>query len=313
VTGPSTVVPGTPLEFQVMVRNDEGDPLESKVQGHLYDSRSRVVAKAEATPDDDGQCTVTFNGFPTRAGEPYTAVFMPLEATEGGHGVVRLEVSDARPLAARVATDQPLYAPGDTMRVRAVVLERFRLQPSGSIIGDVELRDPADAVVESLRVGTINGVGATEFELGEDLSGGRYELVFSHPDELFPEVRQPVQVRTFRRPRIRGDLVLDRDSYRPGDAGRLIASIERVEGGVPDGATVDVVVRVDGEETERTSLTLGAGGRLAVPFDIPRSVETGRGTVSVVVDDGSVVETLAKTLRINTGRLDVASRGSTSA
>ena len=67
-------------EFEVLVRNDEGDPLESKVQGHLYDSRSRVVAKAEATPDDDGQCTVTFNG----SGNSYVTGWYTGTATFGG-------------------------------------------------------------------------------------------------------------------------------------------------------------------------------------------------------------------------------------
>src|SRR5438093_1032087 len=76
--------------------------------------------------------------------------------------------------------------------------------------------------------------------------------------ESFPKTERTFLVRSYRVPRIKGDVALDRDSYGPGDAGVATFSIERAEGGVPVGAKLDATVSVDGREVAKETQILAA-------------------------------------------------------
>ena len=83
-----------------------------------------------------------------------------------------------------------------------------------------------------------DGVGAWTAYVPRNATGGTYKLVLSHSGGLFPTVEQPFQVRSYRAPRMAFETDLDRDSYAAGGRGDLDVAIERIEGGVPEGAKV---------------------------------------------------------------------------
>ena len=69
-------------------------------------------------------------------------------------------------------------------------------------------------------------------------------------------------------------------------------------------AAVTAVARVDGKEVWRKDgLALDAAGRLAVSFSLPKDVLVGDGTLALVVRDGGVQETAAKSIPIVVNRV----------
>ncbi|HKB16277.1 MAG TPA: hypothetical protein VKF62_09425, partial [Planctomycetota bacterium] len=169
--------------------------------------------------------------------------------------------------------------------------------------------DPRGSLLAEQIVPAVAGVGAWTWEIPEGTPGGEYRLVLSGNTggfDLFPKTERKFLVRSYRVPRIKGEIDFDRDAYGPGATGVATVSVERAEGGVPAGAALDATVTVDGKEVSRETLALPGSGQAKFHFSLPKAIEQGRGTLSVVVRDGGNVETLAETLPIVVDRLDVA-------
>src|SRR5262249_25387035 len=100
----------------------------------------------------------------------------------------------ARPVyVTHLATDKPLYKPGETVRFRSLTLDRSSLQPPAQDLHlKFRLRDPGDAAIPlaegngRLHSGTqpvlgpdrkpLRGIGVGEYTLGSDAAGGEYKL-----------------------------------------------------------------------------------------------------------------------------------------
>jgi hypothetical protein len=305
VTGPATVMPGGRLEYLAEGRRLDGAPIDAEVEAMAVGGAGRVLAKTRMPLDRDGRAHLVLAPEAFPAGETVRTTFRWFAPGGEARGVQQLVARDARPLAARVSTDRPMARPGEPLRARVVVLERFGLAPAATEGVRLVLEDPKGAVVEERTVPTAAGAGAEEFHLADDAPGGEYRLVASHPAGAFPPAECRVVVRAFRVPRLRTDIELDRDSYAPGAAGTALVSVARVEGGVPDGATVEAALVVDGKPGESRTLPLPASGALSVPFRLPASVAKGRANLSLVVRDGGTVEGASKTVRVTMDRLDV--------
>src|SRR5262249_10830498 len=92
-----------------------------------------------------------------------------------------------------LATDKPLYQPGETIRFRSLTLDRSSLQPPAHDLHlKFRLRDPGDAIVPldegngRVLIGLqpvlgpdkkpLRGIGVGEYTLGSDAAGGEYKL-----------------------------------------------------------------------------------------------------------------------------------------
>ena len=308
VLAPAAVAPGQPAEFLVQVTTVRGRPLDAQVRLDVYGADQKLLASKSIPTAADGKARLAFDAGLGNAGEQLRVEVGATLADGVERHASTMIVRDGRHLLARVATDKPLYRPGEPVRVRAVALERFRLTPAGAAPMAFEVLDPRGAKVASDSLAATGGVGAWEWKIPEGAPGGQYTLRLTGDPAFtsFPPTERKFVVRSYRVPRIKGDLELDRDSYGPGDAGVLSLTVERAEGGVPAGATLESVVTVDGKEVARQTQTLAASGRAKVEFKLPQAVAEGRGQVAVVVRDGGSVETLAKSIPIALGRLEVA-------
>ncbi len=306
-SGPGSFVPGEPVLYSLQTTTLAGDGLPATVTAQIRGTDGwKDAGTAEIGPD--GRGTLALDPPTDHPGQTYRVRLAAEIAGSAERKTVQhtVPLRDATRVATRVATDKPLYKPGETVRLRGVALESFRLTPAGDTRVRMRLEDPRGGTVFEHDLPTQTGVTGWEWEIPADAPGGRYRVVLGDGDD--PNVTssdRTFQVRSYRVPRLRFDTELDRDSYGPGAEGRAYLSVERLEGGVPEGASVEAVLHVDGVEAGRQTLALGGDGTLSVPFRLPGDITEGRAHLAVTVTDGGTVETTTKTVPVALGRLDV--------
>ncbi|HYE17135.1 MAG TPA: MG2 domain-containing protein [Tepidisphaeraceae bacterium] len=206
-----------------------------------------------------------------------------------------------------VSTDKPIYRPGEKVYVRAAVLHAATHVPLTQNANPmVEILGPKGDVLTSGLTGTENAVAGLAWEIPAGTPGGEYTIKVSHPyTGHTPGVRK-FDVRAFRAPRLKSQIVFVRDGYGPGDTVSASVSVTRAEGGVPAGAKVTAVARVDGTEVHRAPTTIDAQGNASASFKLPAAIARGEGTLAFLIEDGGVVETASKTLPILLQTLDLS-------
>ncbi|GMV42422.1 MAG: hypothetical protein AMXMBFR64_41380 [Myxococcales bacterium] len=210
-----------------------------------------------------------------------------------------------RPLT-YVSTDKPIYKGGETVYVRAVVLRAMDRTPLPSAANAfVEVRGPKGDSLASGWSQTQDSVAAFQWIVPAGQAGGEHTLVVRWPNEGWAPAERRFDVRAYRAPRLKTQIEFVKDGYGPGDTVQATLHVERPEGGVPAGAGVVIVARVDGAEVFRGAGVVGADGNVAASFALPKEIERGEGTLAMTVTDGGVVETATKTLPILTQAVDL--------
>jgi len=202
---------------------------------------------------------------------------------------------------AHVSTDKPLYRPGESVYVRAVVLDAHTHRPlaeGAQPQGTVEVKGPkGETVVTGLAV-AVDSVLGFQWTVPEGQAGGVYKVRVTWPWDGHAPAERSFEVRAYRAPRLKNQIVFLRDGYGPGDIVAATLHTERAEGGLPAGAGVEVLARVDGAEVHRGRTTVDADGNARAEFALPAAIARGEGTLAFVIEDGGVVETATKTIPI---------------
>ncbi|MDR3077607.1 MAG: A-macroglobulin complement component, partial [Planctomycetota bacterium] len=208
-----------------------------------------------------------------------------------------------------VATDKPIYRPGETVRVRAVLLQAdtyfpLRERPTGGL-PRLRIAGPRQEEVFQSDSDIDNSVAAFNWTIPAGQAGGLYQATVVACDGP-PSVRF-FEVRAYAPPRLKTRIEFLREGYGPGETVTAAANIRRAEGGVPENARVTAVVRVDGAETARIrDVGLDAEGICRISFSLPPEMERGEGTLAFIIEDGGVIETAAKTIPILLQTLDIS-------
>jgi len=213
-----------------------------------------------------------------------------------------------------LATDKPYYRAGEVVYVRGLLLDAFTRAPAaGSITAQIEVKSPkGDVVLKTPLLATeAGGTLAYAWPVPPGQPGGEYKVVCKMPWNGYPEAEVAFQVRSYRVPRLKTQLDLGRKAYGPGEEVVATLVATRAEGGIPAGAKVTAVARVDGAEVHRGLVALDVAGGAVVRFKLPAEIATGEGSLACTIEDGGVVETAAKTLPIVVAalRLDVYPEG----
>ncbi len=202
-------------------------------------------------------------------------------------------------LLTHLSTDKPIYREGETVYGRGVMLNALTRKPaSHDQWGIMEITGPKGDVVAAASVYTQDSVYGFPWKVPEGQAGGEYTIRVTHPGTGQPPAERTFDVRAYRAPRLKTQIVFVRDGYGPGDKDSASMSVERAEGGIPVGAPVTVIGRVDGTEVFRGPASVDKDGVCSAAFQLPKKIERGEGTLAFVVEDGGVVETASKTIPI---------------
>jgi hypothetical protein len=208
-----------------------------------------------------------------------------------------------------VATDKPIYRTGEKVYVRGVVLRADghtpMTNPQGATRTSFEITGPKGNTVASGFSAIIDSVVGFSWDIPASQAGGEYTVRIDDPWGGAPAERK-FDIRAYRAPRLKSQIVFVRDGYGPGDTVSANLHVERAEGGIPAGAKVSVSARVDGEETWKGTTTVDSSGNAGASFKLPTAITRADGVIAMIVEDGGTVETATKTIPILLQTIDVA-------
>lgn len=208
-----------------------------------------------------------------------------------------------------VSTDKPIYRIGESVYVRAVLLHARTHEPMGDsrrLMAMVEIKGPKGDAVASGWVPSQDSVFGFEWKVPPGQAGGEYTVKISYPGVGFAPAERKFDIRAYRAPRLKTQIVFLRDGYGPGDKVSATVHADRAEGGVPAGAKVTISARVDGAEVFSGPGSIDAHGNCTGTFELPKEIARGEGTLSFAIEDGGVVETAAKTIPILLQTVDLS-------
>src|SRR5436309_2354026 len=237
-------------------------------------------------------------GFVLGGGVPPFAA-APQNAAEFG-GVERYLV--------HVSTDKPIYRSGERLYVRGVFLRAAGHTPMTTSLGETvsfEIKGPKGDTVASGVSSIIDSVAGFSWDIPPTQAVGEYTVRISHP-AADGRAERKFDIRAYRAPRLKSQIVFVRDGYGPGDMVAANLHVERAEGGVPSGAKVSVSARVDGEETWKGTATVDSSGNAGASFKLPTAIARGEGVIAMIIQDGGTVETATKTIPILLQTMDLA-------
>jgi hypothetical protein len=208
-----------------------------------------------------------------------------------------------------ISTDKPIYRPGETLYVRSIPLNAHTRQPVANgqdLLALVEIRGPKGDAVAAGRSQIQDGVSGFSWSIPAAQAGGEYKIQVSYPETGHPPAERRFDIRAYRAPRLKTQIRFLRDGYGAGD--EVVASLHavRAEGGVPTGATVTVLARIDGVDVFRGGVLINEQGSGVARFSLPKEIRRGEGTLAFVIEDGGVVETASKTIPILLQTVDLS-------
>ena len=200
-----------------------------------------------------------------------------------------------------VSTDKPMYKPGETAYIRSVVLRAGSHQPldeKAQVSAQIQVAGPKGNIVTSGWVQSQNSVLGFSWKVPAGQPGGEYTAKVTYPGTGYAPAERKFDVRVYRAPRLKNQIVFVRDGYGPGDMVTAALQSERAEGGVPAGAKVTIQAFVDGKTIFTGPTTVDSDGRCSARFPLPKQIARGEGTLAFIIEDGGIVETASKTIPI---------------
>src|SRR3989454_4220445 len=209
-----------------------------------------------------------------------------------------------------VATDKPIYRAGEKLYVRGAVLRADGHSPitnpqDSTRTASFEIKGPKGDTVASGVSAIINSTVGFSWDIPANQAGGEYTVRIFQPSGDAPAERK-FDIRAYRAPRLKNQIVFVRDGYGPGDTVAANLHVERAEGGIPAGAKVSVSARVDGEEIWKGETAVDGSGNAGASFKLPAAIARGEGVIAMIIQDGGAVETATKTIPILLQTLDLA-------
>jgi anti-sigma factor RsiW len=330
VSGPETVQPGAANQFQIQTRNpNTNQPVPGRLTVRVTGDDKKVLLEQK---DVASNGTYNLDLPPNLPVKPDARLSLEVLARRDGgpEEAVHEELPLAAPLyATHLATDKPLYRPGETVYFRSLTLDRFSMKPPGEDFHLLfKLRKPGgeEAVVASglsqvardadQKVITgpdgkpLHGLGAGEFRIGPNDPGGEYTLVISEAENRFPPQERKFLVNRYEKQNLNKELEWSRKSYGPGDEVTANCKVARAEGG-PVACQVQATVTVDGRNYGADGklggllppLKTDTEGQVAVKFRLPETMERGLATLSVSFFDGANNESISKPIPVVLNKL----------
>ncbi|MBM3983848.1 MAG: alpha-2-macroglobulin, partial [Planctomycetes bacterium] len=272
LTGPAHVQPGAPNSWKIETLNRHGEPIKpKKLEVVVKDAKGTELEKTTHERPASGDTRLDLPLAFWAKVKPGTELFVEVSALtdDDRKGTLSELIPLARPVfVTHLATDKPLYKPGETVRFRSLTLDRAALTPPAHDLHlTFRLRDPGDAITQ-LDTGNgrllsnfkpvlgpdgkpIRGIGVGEYTIPAGAPGGEYKLDLVEIDsgsrrEHLLETRKFIVNRyvpdTFEK-----KLEFDGKSYGAGDTVKARVEVSRTAGGPMKDAKAAVTATVDGK------------------------------------------------------------------
>ena len=187
-----------------------------------------------------------------------------------------------------VSTDKPIYRMGETVYARGVLLHAANRTPlSSTPTALFKVIGPKGDTITSGYARTGDSVAGFGWKIPDGQAGGEYTVKVTCPELGIAPSERKFDIRAYRAPRLKTQIVFLRDGYGPGDTVGATLEATRAEGGVPADARVTVTARLDGKEIHRSTTVVNRDGNCAAQFVLPASISRGEGTVAFAVADGA--------------------------
>jgi len=310
VSGPAALTPGAPNQYQIETLNTAGQRTAAKLTTRVVDQVGRVVYEPP-TAESRGVHTLLLP-----ADLPLTPEReLALEVTATNAAGPAAELKQKLPLAppiyfAHLSTDKPMYQPTESVRFRALVLDRFKLQPPTDDLSlTLSILDPQGS--ELVNIPGINpadplrGIAAGEFALTESAPGGEYTLRLKESTGRLPDQTRKFLVNRYRPDQLQKELEFTRKSYGAGDEVGAACNAKRINGPVAN-QPVEASAQVDGTNIPvEHAKTTDAKGNVLVKFKLPAEIQRGNSSITVKFTDGATMESIVKPVPVVVNKLAV--------
>jgi hypothetical protein len=223
LVGQNQLVPGSEASVRVVVQDfGQGEPIDGAlVRVSLQPSGGRVIPLFEGRTDETGSLPVQFR-VPAEASSK--ARLIVETESEVGSDSLEQSVIIQRDYRLLLSSDKPLYQPGQTIHMRALVLSNFDQAPARGEPVNFLVEDAKGNKVFRQTVTTSDyGIAAADFVLADLVNQGSYKLGVSiqGADDSETRSEKTVEVRPYVLPKFGVEVSTDRSYYLPG---------QRVEG-----------------------------------------------------------------------------------
>jgi anti-sigma factor RsiW len=346
VVGPASVPSGAAADYQIETRSLNDEPVEANLkvevveagqpqsanrdgaQGREKDAGRAVVKALQPHKVGPGRYRVTVP--PDLPVPPGSQPNLVVTATRAD-GASRAELREVLHLTAPVylthlATDKPMYQPGETVYFRSLTLDRASLKPAQEDLRLIYALQPPQGPEEIVAQGSatlirgdtaasavvgpdgkpLRGVGAGAHPLPENAPGGEWVLKVREEHNRFPEQRRKFIVNEYQKPRFDKELDYNQTTYGPGDEVQARCKVKQAGGGaVLKDFPVEARVQIDGrsysadgqESAQPMRFKTDGAGAVVVRFKLPRQIERGQASLTVTFADEALVRTIPLVLK----------------
>jgi hypothetical protein len=340
LSGPERAQPGAPNEWQVeMYKRNGAIAMPSKIEWSVKDQTGKVVwseTKVAHRRDGFRECPISLPVAFWEKVKPDSELTLEVTAHDSN---LKSEVSAKVPLArpifvTHLATDKPLYKPGEAVFFRSLTLDRatflppakdlqleFRItkpggQPEPIVLDGMPLRGSATNYTNAGPLlgpdkKPLRGIGCGLYELPPDAPGGEYVLSVVDVTPSVDEVRKQIvnknivlQTRKFNVIEYKPEtfektLEFDGKSYGPGDVVMVKCTASRTQGGKLKRAAVGATAEVEGKPVEVISPgKTDDEGVVRLKLTLPKDITKGTGSITVRFADGNDSEPIYRPIPI---------------
>jgi len=207
-----------------------------------------------------------------------------------------------------IMTDKPLYQPGETIWLRADLRQTKSLVAADAWAAGLgmtlNLVSPRGSVVATKRVQAKDGVAANDFQLSPDIEGGEYTIQLQGDDGSHDEKK--IVINTYEAPRLKKSLEFIKKAYGEGDNVQAALELHRATGEAFSERELTGVVTVDDQEIARVPIKTDKEGKAFAKFQLPAHIARGDGLLTILADDGGVVESVQKRIPIVLKKVNLA-------
>ncbi len=321
--GPTSPEAGAANQYRV--RTMAGSrPMPAQVSVKVIDSNKQVVFSQEGEAPAGGFNLTLPPTLPLKADNALAMEITTKPRDAGFQQVIEhMSLSSPRYLT-HLATDKPMYRPGEKIRFRSLTLDAFSLKPVEEYLHVIfALKDPQGAVKHQVQGNAqtadasgvimmgpdqrlIRGIGTAEYQLDPSAVGGEYILEVREAENRFPPQQRKILVNDYQKSRLNKEAEFTRRSYGPGEVVTMTCKAIRVDDGKPVAdCMLMATLNVDGMRLPTQNVKTDATGTADVRFNLPKTIYKGDASVEIIFDDGGNQESLVRPVPLVLKKLHV--------